>query len=358
MLENIEKITSEEIYIEVSESIKKYCILNNIDYGSDSYFRELLIEEIKLSMPRFDKKEDFVNFLKRKIINYLKTDDKLSDKLIQEYIRDIRNLDIISKNEEMDILKDAKNNIESKNKVIEAYLKFVIYIARKYVHFGLSLEDLIQEGNIGLIKAIEKFNPSLGYQFSTYAYWWIKHCIVRAIQDNGKTIRIPVYADEKIRLMKKQIAMFERKNNRRPTDEELSIILNMSIDEIAFYKKIEKTPISLNALINDETDEKLEDFIPNNEESVEDIVIKKDLCENIDKLFNAGILKEREIEILKLRYGFYDDNILTLEEISKKYGMTRERVRQIERNTLIKIKKSYIIKDYFAYSENKSYKKI
>lgn len=336
--------------VEIYEKLKEYCKSHGIDIKSENRFKEIVLNEIAFSKISLNENDDYFEHIKNIVLSEMKNEYLLSNSNMAEYLKDIEYLNAISKDEEMSLFKDAKNNREARNKIAEANLKLVIYVAKKYLNHGLSMDDLIQEGNLGLIKAIEKYEPDLGYQFSTYAYWWIRQSITRAIQMNGKLIRLPVYLDEKLRTMKKEIFRFEDEFKREPTDEELGERLGISVDKVDYLKRMEQTPVSLNTLIGEETDTELENFVPSDDVSVEDEVIKKDLSFSIQELFESGILKEREIEVLKMRFGFYDNAPNTLEEIGKKYGLTRERVRQIEAKALLKIKRSRMLKELSIYS--------
>lgn len=348
---NLNLMSADEIFNMIFEKLKDYCKENDIDIKSEKEFRELVLSEIKFLKLIYNVKEDFYEYIKNRVVKELKRGTSFTDDIFAEYLRDIENLDIITKDEEKDLYTEAKNNTELKNKIVEANLKLVIYVAKRYLNHGLSLEDLVQEGNLGLIKAVERYDPNLGYQFSTYAFWWIKQCVVRAIEDKGKIIRLPAYMSDKIRFLKKETYAFEKEFKRTPTDDELAIIMGISKEEVDFIKKSEQEPISLNIFLGEDEDSELESFISNDTQSIEDGIVKADLTDKVQELFEKGPLNEREVEILKMRFGFYDNNVMTLEEIGQKYGLTRERVRQIEAKAILKLKKSTMISDFIIYAE-------
>lgn len=269
---------------------------------------------------------------------------------VKTYLKEINKIPVLTAEQEWELAeKVAKGDKRAKDLFIESNLRLVVSIAKKYQNRGLSLLDLIQEGNLGLIEAVDKYDVAKGYRFSTYATWWIRQNITRAIDDKGRNIRIPVNLQKRIRLYKETVANLELELNRQPTINEIAQKMNLSIPETAKLYNLQKDTVSINALIGDNEDKELEDFIPAIEETPEDIVISDALQYQVRKLLDDCNLKEREKEILMLRYGFHNKEPMSLEQIGQKYNLSRERVRQIEAKALMKIRKSNKIKTLSIY---------
>ena len=256
--------------------------------------------------------------------------------LISYYLEDIRKYKVLEKDEETELLKKAKaGDIEAKNKLILCNLRLVVNIAKNYVNRGLSLIDLISEGNFGLIYAIEKFDMKKGFRFSTYAVWWIKQSITKAIICKGRGIRIPSYKYDLLSKVNRYVLNRVREEGIYPTVEEISEDLNVDKEKIEEIMVAFQDPMSLSASIGD--DIQLEDIIANNSEtSIEDDIIEEMEREQVRQI--VKVLDEREKQILKLRFGLDGEEIHTLEEIGQTFNITRERVRQIEKKTLKKLK--------------------
>lgn len=256
--------------------------------------------------------------------------------LISYYLEDIRKYKVLEKDEETELLKKAKaGDIEAKNKLILCNLRLVVNIAKNYVNRGLSLIDLISEGNFGLIYAIEKFDMEKGFRFSTYAVWWIKQSITKAIICKGRGIRIPSYKYDLLSKVNRYVLNRVREEGIYPTVEEISEDLNVDKEKIEEIMVAFQDPMSLSASIGD--DIQLEDIIANNSEtSIEDDIIEEMGREQVRQI--VKVLDEREKQILKLRFGLDGEEIHTLEEIGQTFNITRERVRQIEKKTLKKLK--------------------
>ena len=268
-------------------------------------------------------------------------DDFFADNNVKLYLKEIINIPVLEKEEEKFIIYKAKNGDEkARQKLIEHNLRLVVSIAKRYVKMGLDFLDLIQEGNVGLIKAFDKFDLSKDYAFSTYATWWIRHQITRAIQNHGKTIRLSVEMQEKIRKLKKAQALLRNKLLREPTNEEISIELGVSIEHVEEVLKImHMTNMdSINRRITtDEGSSELAFYIPDTECDVEDEVLRKISSDDLIHLIENLQLKERDKDILYLRFGIHDGKEYTLSEVSKRYNITGERVRQIEKKDLRKL---------------------
>jgi RNA polymerase primary sigma factor len=316
-------------------------------YTEDSI--RLYLQEIgRIRLLRADEEIE----LARKIADLLvleQTREKLAAQLQIDNPEDVKDSDW-AKEMEMP-LSDFRRRLHSgrraKDKMVQSNLRLVVSIAKKYMNRGLSFQDLIQEGSLGLIRAAEKFDHEKGYKFSTYATWWIRQAITRAIADQSRTIRLPVHLYETISRIKKTTKLLSQEMGRKPTEEEIATRMEMTIEKLRFIAKSAQLPISLETPIGKEEDSRLGDFIESDGETPDDQVAKNLLREDLESVL--GTLSPRERDVLKLRYGLDDGRMKTLEEIGQIFNVTRERIRQIEAKALRKLRhpnRNSVLKEY------------
>ena len=260
------------------------------------------------------------------------------DDPVKVYLKEIGRVPLLSAEEERALARAAKaGDMEARQKLSEANLRLVVSVAKRYAGRGLPFLDLIQEGNLGLMKAAEKFEPERGFKFSTYATWWIRQSITRAIADQGRTIRIPVHLVESINRVKKTTGDLLRKNGREPTAEEIAVQLDMEPDRVRELLQLAQDPISLETPVGEEEDAHLEDFIQDEDAGVPVDEAGRQLLRR--ELFSVlKSLTPREERVIALRFGLEDGRAHTLEELGKEFNVTRERVRQIEAKALRKLR--------------------
>jgi RNA polymerase primary sigma factor len=275
--------------------------------------------------------------------NLVMTDEELTKDVnisdpVRMYLKEIGRISLLSPEEELALsVKIANGDESSKNKLAESNLRLVVSIAKRYVGRGLLFLDLIQEGNIGLMKAVEKFDYGKGYKFSTYATWWIRQAITRALADQARTIRVPVHMVETINKMARVQRQMTLELNREPTDDEIAKKMGITVDKVREVMKISQDPVSLETPIGEEDDSHLGDFIKDERSmSPDEYATNEILKEQIQETLST--LQEREREVLELRFGLIDGTSHTLEEVGKKFNVTRERIRQIEAKALRKLR--------------------
>ena len=275
--------------------------------------------------------------------NLVMTDEELTKDVnisdpVRMYLKEIGRISLLSPEEELALsVKIANGDESSKNKLAESNLRLVVSIAKRYVGRGLLFLDLIQEGNIGLMKAVEKFDYGKGYKFSTYATWWIRQAITRALADQARTIRVPVHMVETINKMARVQRQMTLELNREPTDDEIAKKMGITVDKVREVVKISQDPVSLETPIGEEDDSHLGDFIKDERSmSPDEYATNEILKEQIQETLST--LQEREREVLELRFGLIDGTSHTLEEVGKKFNVTRERIRQIEAKALRKLR--------------------
>ena len=365
---NQEEISQEDTAKKVTEIIKKAKEKGNITYGElatqlgdinpeqiDKVFdamEEMGVDVLKdgdeLDEPDIEDLEE-VEDIKLEELDKMPLDGVNTDDPVRMYLREIGKIPLLSFEEELELAKKIlEGDEQAKQRLSEANLRLVVSIAKKYVGRGLLFLDLIQEGNMGLIKAVEKFDYTKGYKFSTYATWWIRQAITRAIADQARTIRIPVHMVETINRLIRTSRLLLQRLGREPTPEEIAEEMDMSVDKVMEIQKIAQDPVSLETPIGEEDDSHLGDFIQDEDSPApQDSASFTLMKEQLEEVMNT--LTPREAKVLKLRFGLEDGRARTLEEVGKEFMVTRERIRQIEAKALRKLRhpsRSKKLRDY------------
>ena len=274
------------------------------------------------------------------------------DDPVKVYLKDIGKVPLLTSEEEVDLaIRISNGDIAARQRLSEANLRLVVSIAKRYLGRGMQFLDLIQEGNLGLIKAVEKFDYTKGFKFSTYATWWIRQAITRAIADQARTIRIPVHMVETINKVKKVQSQLLHQNGHEPTPDEIADEIDMPVDKVREIMRVAQEPVSLETPIGEEEDSHLGDFIPDNDapapaDAASHTMLREQLADVL------STLTPREEKVLRLRFGLEDGRSRTLEEVGKEFNVTRERIRQIEAKALRKLRhpsRSRKLKDYLDY---------
>ena len=324
-----------EIDSDSLDDLYNFLINNNIDITAED------TEETEVATGD----EDILDNLE----SYTMTKDVKINDPVRMYLKEIGRINLLTSDEEFEYAKRAEEGDEEAKRILaESNLRLVVSIAKRYVGRGMLFLDLIQEGNIGLMKAVEKFDPTKGYKFSTYATWWIRQAITRSIADQARTIRVPVHMVETINKLARCQRQLTQELNREPTEEELSKKMGLPVDKIREVFKISQDPVSLETPIGEEEDSHLGDFIKDERMmSPEEYTTSELLKEELESVLLT--LSDREERVLKLRFGLEDGQCRTLEEVGQIFGVTRERIRQIEAKALRKLKhpsRSRKLKDF------------
>lgn len=274
------------------------------------------------------------------------------DDPVKVYLKEIGRVPLLTSEEEIELaIRISDGDVSAKQRLSEANLRLVVSIAKRYLGRGMQFLDLIQEGNLGLIKAVEKFDYTKGFKFSTYATWWIRQAITRAIADQARTIRIPVHMVETINKVKKVQSQLLHQNGHEPSADEIAAEIDMPVDKVREIMRVAQEPVSLETPIGEEEDSHLGDFIPDNEAPAPaDAASHTMLREQLSDVLST--LTPREEKVLRLRFGLEDGRSRTLEEVGKEFNVTRERIRQIEAKALRKLRhpsRSRKLKDYLDY---------
>lgn len=356
---------------EISQALEEHGFgVEQLDafYDSCDEFNISIVEDFNIEDIKIDPEDDFADIVNMEDLeniedideNFdanlelsLSTEGIAIDDPVKIYLKEIGRVPLLTPEEEQDLAKKMSSNDEeasayAKKRLSEANLRLVVSIAKKYVGRGMQFLDLIQEGNLGLIKAVEKFDYSKGFKFSTYATWWIRQAITRAIADQARTIRIPVHMVETITKVKKVSSQLLHKNGHDPTADEIAEELKLPVERVREIMRIAQDPVSLETPIGEEEDSHLGDFIPDDDapapaEAASLLLLKEQLNEVLDTL------TDREAKVLRLRFGLIDGRSRTLEEVGKEFDVTRERIRQIEAKALRKLRhpsRSKKVKDF------------
>ncbi|MBR2840419.1 MAG: RNA polymerase sigma factor RpoD [Bacilli bacterium] len=324
--------------------------LKGLDLDADSLdelYNDLKSNNIEIVSENSDDTDDGIKNTSTELL----TKDLTINDPVRMYLKEIGQIKLLTTEEELELAdRIASGDEQAKATLAEANLRLVVSIAKRYVGRGMLFLDLIQEGNIGLMKAVEKFDVTKGYKFSTYATWWIRQAITRSIADQARTIRVPVHMVETINKLARIERQLTLELNREPTEEELSKKMGLSVEKIRDIYKISQEPVSLEIPIGEEEDSHLGDFIPDETNmSPEDFAINELLKDEISEVLLT--LTEREEKVIRLRFGLEDGRPRTLEEVGQLFGVTRERIRQIEAKALRKLRhpsRSRKLKDYMG----------
>ena len=370
-----EKMSIEEKKAKLQEKLQELLALakkkkNSLEYQEISEF----FKDMELDADEFEKILDFLETNNIDVLRIMDDDDIDDDIILDDedevevekidlsvpdgvsiedpvrmYLKEIGKVPLLSAEEEIELAKRMElGDQEAKKRLAEANLRLVVSIAKRYVGRGMLFLDLIKEGNLGLIKAVEKFDYRKGYKFSTYATWWIRQAITRAIADQARTIRIPVHMVETINKLIRVSRQLLQELGREPTPEEIAAEMNMPVDRVREILKISQEPVSLETPIGEEEDSHLGDFIQDDNVPVPaDAAAFTLLKEQLEEVL--GTLTEREQKVLRLRFGLDDGRPRTLEEVGRQFNVTRERIRQIEAKALRKLRhpsRSKKLKDY------------
>lgn len=314
--------------------------------------RPLATDETEFDEPTIDEVDDDEETEDLDALNAGQYLDDISDDSVRLYLREIGKIPLLSAEEEMELAQRViQGDKKAKDKMAEANMRLVVSIAKRYSGRGLDFLDLIQEGNTGLLRAVEKFDPDKGFKFSTYATWWIRQAITRAIADQARTIRIPVHMVETINKLLRTQRRMTQELNREPTIEELSKELDMEPEKIEYVMKIKQDISSLDAGVGrdgDEEDSVLGDFIEDEDTvSPEESATNQLLKEQVNDVLSS--LSDREQKIVRMRFGLDNGKSHTLEEVGQEFAVTRERIRQIEAKALAKLRKHKDAKKLYEY---------
>ena len=335
------------------DDVQKQAILDAFDMSDIHLIPDIVVEEDDFSLDLLTEsdEEEFEEIAKEAEADNLEDLEKTIaiDDPVRMYLKEIGKVPLLTADEELDLAVKMENgDKDAKQKLCEANLRLVVSIAKRYVGRGMQFLDLIQEGNMGLIKAVEKFDYTKGFKFSTYATWWIRQAITRSIADQARTIRIPVHMVETINKQIRVTRQLLQELGRDPSPEEIAAEMDIPVEKVREISKIAQEPVSLETPIGEEEDSHLGDFIPDEDvPSPADAAAFSMLRDQLNEVL--ATLTEREQEVLKLRFGLDDGRQRTLEEVGQQFNVTRERIRQIEAKALRKLRhpnRSKRLKDY------------
>ena len=330
------------------DNVDKY-IIEYEEIGTNAKISDNISKILDFLVKDEEKKEE--NITDNDFNNDVIVDDYTDDP-VKQYLKEIGKIPTFSEDEEKEIFRKYNNAIDEKEKIkinqeiVTANLKLVVSIAKKYVKPSYSILDVIQDGNIGLMKAIDKYDLNRGYKFSTYATWWIKQSITRALSEKSRMIRLPVHICELIRKVSAVREKIAYELGREPNDDELAKSLGISVQRLKEVTTSINDPISLQTPVGEDDDESIESFVSDETHSIEEDYYKIELKDLFSNVFST--LSPREQTVIKLRFGFDNDKMLTLEEVGNVLGVTRERVRQIESKVLRKLKKNKNLRSFIG----------
>ena len=320
---------------------------NKIDIDISDDDAATILDDI--DMPEIEELNEIEEVTEEEMSD-VKVDDSYStDDPVRMFLKEIGKVPLLTAEEEVELaIRMSQGDVAAKKRLSEANLRLVVSIAKRYVGRGMQFLDLIQEGNLGLIKAVEKFDHTKGFKFSTYATWWIRQAITRAIADQARTIRIPVHMVETINKVKKVNSQLLHENGHEPTNEQIAEKLEMPVEKVREIMRVAQEPVSLETPIGEEEDSHLGDFIPDEDAPApSDVASLTMLKEQLNEVL--ATLTPREAKVLRLRFGLEDGRSRTLEEVGKEFNVTRERIRQIEAKALRKLRhpsRSKKLKDF------------
>ena len=324
--------------------------LEELDYDVEQVHKLYdTFEAYNIEIVEDDGGESIAPASNEELESVLSADGISIDDPVKVYLKEIGRVPLLSAEEEVELaIRMSEGDVAAKKRLSEANLRLVVSIAKRYVGRGMQFLDLIQEGNLGLIKAVEKFDHTKGFKFSTYATWWIRQAITRAIADQARTIRIPVHMVETINKVKKVNSQLLHENGHEPTNEQIAEKLEMPVEKVREIMRVAQEPVSLETPIGEEEDSHLGDFIPDEDAPApSDVASHTMLKEQLAEVLST--LTPREEKVLRLRFGLEDGRSRTLEEVGKEFNVTRERIRQIEAKALRKLRhpsRSKKLKDF------------
>ena len=334
------KMSDEELYNYLLPTIKDLYEQYKKEYDFDQ-FNLLSLNAMDEAKTTITDNGDFDKLFKSRLTTSLTSSPVLSGTdSLNDYLREISVYPLLSAEEEKDLFEKYKNgDMDAKEKIVNSNLRLVVHIAKMYLNKGLTLDDLVQDGNLGLMKAVEMFDQEKGFRFSTYAFWWIKQAVTRAICDKGREIRLPVHVVESITKYKKAVKKLTDKLHRNPTYEEIAEEMNLPLQKVMYLHKHQYELVSLSAPVGQEKDSELGYFIPSDEDGPEEETFKRLLPEEMKEVLDNSKLTDRELFVIRYRFGFVDNKEHTLEDTGKILHVTRERVRQIEAKSLRRLSK-------------------
>ena len=327
-------------YITQDEVLNTFVVPEDYPEALDDFYDTILNKGIDIfESTSKDDEDDVDTDLTRELEELSSLDGSGVSDPVRMYLKEIGRIPLLTREEEIRLAQQVeKGSAAAKQKLIDSNLRLVVSIAKKYIGRGMTFLDLIQEGNKGLIRAVEKFDWTKGFKFSTYATWWIRQAITRSIADQARTISIPVHMVETINKLMRTSRRLMQELGREPTPEEIGEIMEMEADKVREILKVAQNTTSLESPVGDSDDDStLGDFIEDEKQkSPYEVTTEQMLKENVEEVLSA--LSDREAKVLKMRFGLNDNKMMTLEEVGRKFGVTRERIRQIEAKALRKLK--------------------